>query len=249
MPEHCVSRTIVKSPPELWAELSDPAALTRHLGELGTITITRLEPEREVAWEGERISGTVALEPAGWGTRVTLEAGAVRAAPPVEDERDEPVAADVAGDGRCGGDGEDAAGPEGDAAAAIDDPALDRPRATAADLGDEEAPAAGEPASRGFFARLTGWWRRRPAVDEPAEDEETRTRDEPPAEELLDADAPADEPELAAAAGADGPEPRPGDPATWAAAHAVEEAQRVDAVLAAALEALGTPRHRPFSRG
>ena len=28
-------RTLVKSPPELWAEVSDVAALARHLGELG----------------------------------------------------------------------------------------------------------------------------------------------------------------------------------------------------------------------
>ena len=41
-----VQRTLVKSPPELWAELSDPAALARHLGELGEIRITRTEPEK-----------------------------------------------------------------------------------------------------------------------------------------------------------------------------------------------------------
>src|SRR5438045_4694937 len=67
-----VSRTLVKSPPELWAELSDPTALARHLEPFGDITITRTEPEHTVAWEGESASGTVALEPAGWGTRVTL---------------------------------------------------------------------------------------------------------------------------------------------------------------------------------
>lgn len=72
--EREVSRTLVKSPPELWAECSDAAALARHLGEFGEIRITRLEPETAVAWEGEQISGTVRLEPAGWGTRVILTA-------------------------------------------------------------------------------------------------------------------------------------------------------------------------------
>jgi hypothetical protein len=67
-------RTLVKSPPELWAELSEPAALARHLGEFGEIRITRLEPERTVAWEGDRVRGTVRLEPGGWGTTVTLTA-------------------------------------------------------------------------------------------------------------------------------------------------------------------------------
>ena len=59
MPE--AVRTIVKSPPELWAEVSDPTALTRHLGAFGEIRITRLEPEATVAWEGDRASGTVDL--------------------------------------------------------------------------------------------------------------------------------------------------------------------------------------------
>jgi len=67
-------RTLVKSPPELWAEVSDPGALARHLGEFGEIRITRTQPESIVEWEGETASGCVRLEPAGWGTRVTLTA-------------------------------------------------------------------------------------------------------------------------------------------------------------------------------
>jgi hypothetical protein len=67
-----VQRTLVKSPPELWAELSDPAALARHLGEFGEIRITRTEPEKTVEWEAENTTGTVCLQPSGWGTRVTL---------------------------------------------------------------------------------------------------------------------------------------------------------------------------------
>jgi hypothetical protein len=67
-----VQRTLVKSPPELWAELSDPALLARHLGELGDIRITRVEPEQIVEWEAENTNGTVQIKPSGWGTRVTL---------------------------------------------------------------------------------------------------------------------------------------------------------------------------------
>jgi hypothetical protein len=74
MNEHKASRTLVKSPPELWAECSDATSLTRHLDQFGEIRITRLEPETAVAWEGDRISGTVRLEPSGWGTKVTLTA-------------------------------------------------------------------------------------------------------------------------------------------------------------------------------
>ena len=72
MTEHQSSRTLVKSAPELWAECSDAASLARHLGAFGEIRITKLEPETAVAWEGAAASGTVRLEPSGWGTRVTL---------------------------------------------------------------------------------------------------------------------------------------------------------------------------------
>ena len=67
-------RTLVKSPPELWAELSEVSALARHLGEFGEIRITRTEPEAVVEWEGDRATGSVRLEPSGWGTKVTLTA-------------------------------------------------------------------------------------------------------------------------------------------------------------------------------
>jgi hypothetical protein len=89
MSEHQASRTLLKSPPELWAECSDPQSLARHLDAFfGEIRITRLEPERAVAWEGERVSGTVRLEPSGWGTKVTLTANAPEAA---SDPLPEPV--------------------------------------------------------------------------------------------------------------------------------------------------------------
>lgn len=90
LPETSVARTLVKSPPELWEACSDPATLARHLGDFGDVgelTITQLEPERSVAWEGERISGTVELEPSGWGTRVRLTA---------EPRATEPVTAEIA---------------------------------------------------------------------------------------------------------------------------------------------------------
>jgi hypothetical protein len=74
MTELQASRTLVKSPPELWAECSDAGSLARHLDGFGEIRITRLDPETAVAWEGERARGTVRIEPAGWGTKVILTA-------------------------------------------------------------------------------------------------------------------------------------------------------------------------------
>jgi hypothetical protein len=77
-----VERTLVKSHPELWAELSNPASLARHLGELGEIRITRIEPEHKVEWSAEGASGSVLIKPSGWGTRVTLTASRSTPAPP-----------------------------------------------------------------------------------------------------------------------------------------------------------------------
>ena len=74
MPSCEVQRTLVKSPPELWAELSDPASLAKHLGEFGEIRTTRVEPETAVEWEAEDVRGLVQLKPSGWGTKVTLTA-------------------------------------------------------------------------------------------------------------------------------------------------------------------------------
>jgi len=67
-----VQRTLVKSPPELWAEISDPDSLARHLGEFGQIHITRVEPEQRVEWEAGDTSGSVVIKPSGWGTKVKL---------------------------------------------------------------------------------------------------------------------------------------------------------------------------------
>src|SRR5512133_981763 len=86
MQEPSAQRTLVKSPPELWAELSDVESLARHLGEFGEIRITRLDLETTVVWEGDRARGTVELEPSGWGTKVTITAEPVAVAVAAEPE-------------------------------------------------------------------------------------------------------------------------------------------------------------------
>ena len=168
MPEIQASRRLVKSPPELWAEVSDAASLARHLGEVGEITITRLEPETTVAWEGERASGTVELAPAGWGTSVTLTAAPTAPEPePVAEPEPEPVepeSAPVA------------------AAEAEPEPVAATPEPT----------AAPEP-RRSWFARL---FKRQAAEPEPADADRAGGAVEtisaaPPAESSLPATGPA----------------------------------------------------------
>jgi hypothetical protein len=79
MTESKASRTLLKSPPELWSEVSTATSLQRHMDQFGEIRITKLEPETAVAWEGEHARGTITLEVSGWGTRVSLTAEPVRA--------------------------------------------------------------------------------------------------------------------------------------------------------------------------
>jgi hypothetical protein len=63
-----VSRTLVKSPPELWEELQGkrlPAAV-------GCNRVNVTEDERRLEWEADGARGAAVLEPAGWGTKLTL---------------------------------------------------------------------------------------------------------------------------------------------------------------------------------
>lgn len=163
------ARTLVKSPPELWAACSDVESLARHLGGFGEIRITRLEPETTVAWEGDRASGTVTLEQSGWGTKVTMTAVAAEDAPDVEDE---PVADEAPDVEEAPVIVEDEAGPvpEADQAPVIEEeeiPVVD------------EAPVA--EARPGFFARLFRRWRPPPEqAPEPLPPKPVFTEPDPP---------------------------------------------------------------------
>jgi len=98
MEQSTATRRLVKSPPELWAELSSKDSLGRQLAEFGEIRITRVEPETTVAWEGDRVSGTVELAPTGWGTKVVLTATPEHGAPAAQlaaEPPPPPVAASV----------------------------------------------------------------------------------------------------------------------------------------------------------
>jgi hypothetical protein len=90
-----VQRTLVKSPPELWAEISDPQSLARHLGEFGEIRITRVQPEQKVEWEAGDASGTVVIKPSGWGTKVKLTVTRELAEAAVEDAAAEPASGEA----------------------------------------------------------------------------------------------------------------------------------------------------------
>jgi hypothetical protein len=65
-----VSRTLVKSPPELWTELRGE----RLCEAVGADSVKVTEDERRIEWEAGGAKGAAVLEPAGWGTKLTLTA-------------------------------------------------------------------------------------------------------------------------------------------------------------------------------
>ena len=231
MPDLTAKRTLVKSPPELWEELSEVEGLAKHLGAFGEIKITKLEPEHTVAWEGEHASGTVSIEPSGWGTKVTLHAELPRGVEPEPEPEPEPVAAEPE-PGPIGAE-PDAIEPEPARIGAEPDAETEKPR-------------------RGFWA-----WLFRPRTGDQAEPEPVADeRPEPEAEPVLAEPEPvAAEPEPIAAE----PEPVAAEPEPVAAEPEPEPAaeagaapldpERARVVLDEALDALGAAHHRPFSRG
>lgn len=180
MPETRAQRTLVKSPPELWAEISDAPSLARRLSAFGEVRITRKDPETAVAWEGAFVRGTVELAASGWGTKVTITA---------ERTPQDTVAFDSAAL----------------AAALADEPATPEPAAASTSSeapGTDIPPRETRPVPReGFLARLKGWWHtgtwaaapEPPAVQAPEVEPEVRAEPAPdvapaPAEHPADPD-------------------------------------------------------------
>jgi hypothetical protein len=240
MDELQAQRRLVKSPPELWAEVSDEDVLRHHLAPFGAIRITRREPESTVAWEGERASGTVSLDAAGWGTRVTLTA--VPATP---------------AEGEPWVDPRRWVAPE-EEAWAQEPPARPEPEPVAEEPEPEpiveeepvavEAEPEPEPERRGFLARL---FRRRPKAEIT-----------PPAPPSPDPAPPVPRPDPTPAPPIDPPAPSPDptppidptpepdpvpEPAIEVREPELPAAEALEA-LEAMLDHLGSAHHRPFSR-
>src|SRR4051812_37263559 len=229
MPEIQASRRLVKSPPELWAEVSDAESLAKHLGEFGEITITRLEPETTVAWEGPRASGTVQIEPSGWGTKVTITATPAEVEPVAVEPEPEPVETEP-----------EPVEPEPVAVEPEPEPVAADPGPMAA----EPAPISADDLLQraGFFSRLFG--RPRPASEMPEAPPQPEPDIAPPAP-VPDPD-PEPEPEpdeepLPEPTPLPGREPDPMPPAALAPEH-------VEELLSGVLDSLGSAHHRPFSR-
>ena len=219
MPDLTAKRTLVKSPPELWEELSEVDRLAKHLGAFGEIKITKLEPEHTVAWEGEHASGTVSIEPSGWGTRVTLHAEL-----PDEPER-EPVAVE----------------PEPVAEEPEPEPVAEEPVHVETDA----EPAPVEPTRRGFW----GWLfrtRTEPRAPEAVDPEPVATEPEP---EPVEPEPVPVEPEPEPVVSEPEPEPVAVAADTDSSDGPELDPERAMVVLDEALDALGAAHHRPFSRG
>ena len=227
------SRTLVKSPPELWAELSDLGALARHLGEFGEIRITKVDPESRVEWEADRASGTVRLEPSGWGTRVVLTVDTPE--PAADPEPVEEPKLSVA-------EAIEAAKLEAaDEESVVEDSAPVAEEVIEEEVVATEQPVVEEPPRRGFWARLFG--RKKLVAVEPAPEPEPVAAEPEPEPEPV-AEEPAEEEqafgtiewEVPEPPVAEEPEPEPAEPVD------------PQAVLHGVLDTLGAAHHRPFSR-
>jgi hypothetical protein len=216
-----VRRTLIRSTPELWAEVSDAAALARHLEEFGDIRITRLDEEAAVAWESERAKGMVTLEASGLGTRVTLTATPI--APPAP------------------------AAPRAEAAAQLAAPPTQPARPGGA-LHSAEPSGPATPVRPVLFGRrrsdrprLLERLRPRPRITEPPE------RDDPQVPAPAPPAAPVPFPVRPAPPVGPGPEPAAAAPAlNGSPTPPAFDSERATAVLTNVLDQLGTARHRPF---
>lgn len=228
-----VQRTLVKSPPELWTELSDPEALARHLGDFGEIRITAVEPESKVEWEAEEAKGVVQLKQSGWGTKVTLS---VTRTPAIPEPPPEPEPAAAESDPIVA---EQASVIEPEPVAAEPEPIPpSEPETTSPPV--ESAPQLG------FFARLFRKRKAKPATVVEPEPEVVALALPEPVEVVA----------LAA------PEPiYPDPPAQPEALEPAEDltcelesledqmAAETTELLTGVLDRLGAAHHRPFSRG
>jgi hypothetical protein len=261
MPTAHAARTLVKSPPELWAELSDADTLGRRLQPFGEIRITRLEPETSLTWEADRVRGTVEIQPSGWGTRVTLTAEsddpsppppplAPQPDPPVAEEEPAPPDEKLPQTTAALGQGYDTSLPIDPRPARL--PIDPRP----ARLPIDPRPAPLPVGPGGFVSRLLGIRRRTrswaplaepPAPEVPHVEPALIPLSDPPASPLPDApmDPPPDVPVRPKAPQEPLPPPETlaeGDPP-------LEPAADLDEVLSGVLDDLGAAHHRPFSRG
>lgn len=223
-----VTRTLVKSQPEVWAELEKAERLAELLDD-DAIKITRAEPESSLEWEGRDGRGTIEIEASGWGTKVKLTAEVEE--PVLDEPAPETVAEHVA---------DPVAEPE-PVAEADPEPAPE-PVAQSEPLHrDDDAPAVAT-------ERTSIWKRIRSifvSVDEPAAaDSELETADsepvelEPEPEPAEDLSPPADI--------APPPDSAPAEPDHEPeVADALDYEQRLTAVL----DHIGSAHKRPFVAG
>jgi hypothetical protein len=271
-----VQRTLVKSPPELWAELSDAAALSRHLGELGEIRIVRTEPESVVEWAAENTTGTVSIKPSGWGTKVTLSVTREIAERAVGPESRSEAGPAIAAEPIATAEPESTVAVEPERTGSAES----EPTVTATATPEPKPAATAEPEPqprRGFFARLfaRGRWaapvERFAGTPAPGRSPEQRVAFAPERPDAFAAVRRALAPETFATAHSfdalpavkSAPEAMAPEPAApeqeihagrisdiSAELLAAEEvaAEEMAAVLTAVLDRLGAAHHRPFSR-
>jgi hypothetical protein len=218
-----MQRTLVKSPPELWGELSDQAALARHLAGLGEIRIVASEPEQSLEWEAATAHGKVEIKPAGWGTKVTLSATVDGASGTVDgtERMSSESHGELDGDLQAPADAESRGAPD--------------PEPQVEPDAEPQAPSR-------LFSRVRwrGWFARKRRRAELARSKEPELARAPKPEAVSVPQLGTVSPQVTE--GDPGPEP-PG-----MAAAEQQARERTTELLRAVLDSLGEAHHRPFSR-
>jgi hypothetical protein len=224
MPAYEVSRTLVKSQPEVWAELEQAERLAELLGD-DAIKITKSEPESTIEWQGSTANGSIEIAASGWGTKVSLKANVkdspvasapAEPAPPQEPLDQAESSITVAPVMRS------------TAATVMQETALE------SDLEVEEAAA---PEQVGFWSKIKAMFgSKEPVGAEPPAEPESEPDPEPEPVAIVEPEA-QPEPE-AIAQPAPAPEPEP-----------VREPVDYEALLTGVLDHLGSAHKRPFVNG
>lgn len=272
-----VQRTLVKSPPELWAELGNVDGLTRHLSEIGEIRVVGAEPESRLEWEADQASGIVELKQSGWGTKVTLsltrELPGVEADVPAEDTRleaeIEPVAAkqepELVGEQEPVADVEyesgyatrpetdaeaevEASSPEPESTACAHEPVTPQRLAAVARATESGAEATQAPIEPKQGFFARLFKRRKPMMIEPERVAQAQPESQPEPAPVIELRAMA----LPEPIYPDPPPAEPVEPAPALAAELAELEARMQKesteLLTGVLDRLGAAHHRPFSR-
>lgn len=230
-----VSRTLVKSPPEVWAELEREGRLAELLAD-DSLEVTVAEELAVLEWRAQNACGRIEIKTSGWGTKVSLTAEIDEPASQAEPAAAETASETVAQDEPVVTDEADPA--EMDQAEVETDAAPEPQTEATAETADETQQDTPKP---GFWARIKSVFEGNSELADPLVADTTEQTEVPET-------VPAPEPELEVEIEVT-TEDAPASVVATTQAPAAEAAAGVDyeQLLTGVLDHLGSAHKRPFS--